>query len=229
LETVEGRRITTQELSEFWQISDTALSDWSTGKTNLYQIEGLLKLCERVDRCWLNDLFHQHLLAFPTLRSPELAHDPGICCRLKSLLQETIGITCIIGGGGDTLRTFLFCALGHSYLQSGAPRSVVGWDMHPPPHWFVPIPGILYLRGNEHQPGALQEDGVQGLVMSNGLWRFAQHRTHLIHLSRRRHVVVADALLVEQLRADVNDTRIPFRVLELGGELDRLEVTWQVG
>ena len=40
---------------------------------------------------------------------------------------------------------------------------------------------------------------------------------------------MADALKLEQLRADINDARIPLRVLEPDGELDRLEVTWHVG
>jgi hypothetical protein len=222
LETSEGRRLTNQELSTYLNISDTALSDWVGGKTELNQIEAVLKLCERLSRAGSIDLLRQNLRAFPTLNSQELAHDPATVDRIRKLLLKPFGLTFVLGGSA-TQRTFLLGAIGNSYRQASPTSScLAGWDIHAP-SWFVPLPGLLYLNSEHTEPGLLREEAVrQHLIMSNGLWgRYASHRRHLMNLASKRHVVVADALTASLLREHTGSERASLHVLEIGGEIHR--------
>lgn len=228
LETREGRRFTNRELSEYLNISDSALSDWITGKTDLNQVEAVLKLCERLQQPKSTELFNQHLRVFPTLASPELAHDPAIIDSLRSLLARPKGLTVIVGGNA-TQRTFLLTAVGHSYLdERGTPRSLAGWDAHAA-SWFVPLPGLLYLAGARCAPQALRVNGLpQCLLLSNGLWsRFSQHRVHLSRCALTQHVIVADVLDVQRLRAEIMEVETTLDVIVITGDDHRLHLTLQ--
>src|SRR5579859_1985778 len=155
LETNEGRRVTIQELSTYMNLSDSALSDWVTGKSELYQIEAILRLCERLEHSQSANLFLQHLRTYPTLRSPDLAHDPAMIDRLRTLLSRRTGLIFIVGGNSSQ-RTLLIGVLGNSYLKEGnGRRSLAGWDVHEP-SWFVPLPGVLYLPHSMKEPPNLR-------------------------------------------------------------------------
>lgn len=228
LETREGRRFTNKELSEYLNISDSALSDWVTGKTDLNQVEAMLKLCERLQQPKSAELFNQHLRVFPTLASPELAHDPAIIDSLRSIFARPKGLTFIVGGNA-TQRTFLFTALGHAYLEERiGPRSLAGWDAHTA-SWFVPLPGLLYLAGARCDPQTLRVNGVpQSLLFSNGLWsRFSQHRVHLSRCALTQHVIVADVIDVQRLRAEIMERETPLDLIAITGDDHRLHLTLQ--
>jgi len=227
LEAIEGRRVTNQELGDCLPLSDTALGDWTSGTTNLYQIEALLNLSECRNHHWCATLFRQHLRVFPSLSSPQLSEDPVTVGRLRILLRQASGLT-FICGGNDTQRTFCFAALGHTYANGMGPsQAVAGWDIHAT-DWLVPVPGLLYFGNSERAtPGLLREEGLPGLIMSNGLWeRFPSHRSHLLKLSRVRHVVVAEAvpMTLDRLRSETQATAIPLHVLEIASGADRLNL-----
>lgn len=223
LETHEGRRITNQELSAYLNLPDSALSDWVVGKTELYQIEALLKFCERLEHSSCVELFRQHLRVYPTLRSPELAHDPAIAGRLRALLSQSAGF-CLITGGTSSQRTFLLTALGHSYLEEGLEsRSLVGWDIHEP-SWFVPLPGVLYLPDERCEPLKFRVESIQrALILSNGLWEcFGHHRAHLMRCASTHHVIVAAAVGADHFLQEMRNAKVPLHAIHITGGADRL-------
>jgi hypothetical protein len=222
LETVEGRRLTTDELSGHLNLSDSALSEWILGKTDLNQIEAFVRLCERVGSPTCFDLLRQHLRVFPTLRSPELAHDPASVDLLRSLLQKPSGLTLIVGG--ETHRTFLFNAMAHSYLAANTEcHSLPGWDVHSP-SWFVPVPGLLY--NVQCEPFRLMLDPLRHtLVLSNGFWqRYQEHRNYLIECARSHHVIVADGLSPQTVSEHLSKTRIPVNIIQVTGDTTHLNL-----
>lgn len=229
LETDEGRRLPSHEVSALLNLSDSSLSDWTVGKTELNQIEAVLRLCERLghDRCFA--LFRQHLRLFPTLRSPELTHDPATADLLRQLLFQTKGLTFVFGSN-DTRRTFVLTAMGRSYLEERTvSRALIGWDVHPA-SWFVPLPGVMYLKDSQVEPQPLGGEGhQQQLILSNGLWqRFEKHRAHLKRLALARHVIVADALIIESLSAELKGLQTSVHVLEVTGDAHCFQISLNV-
>lgn len=226
LETKEGRSLTNQELSTYLNLSDSALSDWAGGRTELNQIEAVLRMCERLGPAGFAEIFQQHLRVYPTLRSTELAHDPASVALLRTLSNKPSGLSFILGGN-PTQRTCLFCALANSFLEEGGgSRVLVGWDVHPA-SWFVPLPGLLYLRDNNVEPPMLRVDGLPNrLILSNGLWaRFKKHRSHLIHCAIDHHVVVADALDAGRLPEQIADVNLPVNIIKIGDNPHRLDIS----
>jgi hypothetical protein len=225
LETVEGRRLTSQEMSRCLNLSDSAWSEWILGKTELNQIEAFLRLCERLGHSGCVELLRPHLRVFPTLRSPELAHDPASVDILRTLLRKPAGMTFIVGGS-ETQRTFLFTAFGHSYLGADtACHSLAGWDTHVAT-WFVPVPGLFYQHDGRCEPLKLRLEALQhSLILSNGLWKRSQeHRTNLVQCALSCHVIVADGLDLQGLRLQLHGKRIPVDVVEVAGDAPRLHV-----
>lgn len=196
------------------------------GKTELNQIEALLRLSERLEHSTSADLLLRHLRMFPTLDSPALSHDPATMHRLRKLLHQSPNLT-LLSGGNSTDRTFLITALANAYLQEGNPsRSVVGWDLHTA-SWFVPLPGVQYLPDDVSEPHTLRAPGVPlQLIVSNGLWeRFSRHRAHLMNCALTNHVIVADGLNGQRWRREVENTQIRLSCVEIVGDSHRLQVT----
>jgi len=226
IETKEGRGLTNQELSAYLNMSETALSDWVTGKTELNQIEAVLRLCERLGFTGSVELLRQPLRSFPTLNSGELSHDPDTVDCIRKLLLKTVGITLIVGGNSSQ-RTFLIGAIGNSYRETNSKsRLLVGWDIHTP-SWFVPLPGVLYLNGEHPQPGMLMKEAVRNyLIVSNGLWeKSGSHRAHIINLSRSNHVVVASSWSTSDFRRESLPAPLRSHVLEIGKDCEKLNVS----
>jgi DNA-binding Xre family transcriptional regulator len=190
LETKSGRRIGIQELSEWLNLSDSTVSDWMNGKTELNQIESLLRLCERLSNS--NDLLGQHLRRFPTIDSPELVHDPAASELLRELFTKKSGVTFIVGGN-ETQRTFLITAIGHSYLSEHPGESVAGWDVHTP-SWFVPLVGVYYSCESNWESRLSRVAGIPNcLIISNGLWQNKpSHREYIMKCAAKHHIIATD-------------------------------------
>jgi hypothetical protein len=169
---------------------------------------------------------------FPTIESAAFAHLPTVISRLRSLLEQSAGLTVI--RGSDSLRTLLFTALGHSILQA-SPRhnSVQGIDIHTP-DWFVPIPGISYVtrpvKGSQrHELNSMWPRQLHaGVLMLNGVVSLMpEWQGRAFSLVKTQHVIIADEIDWEEkeLKTLGQKADAPIQFLDIGeGDSPRITI-----
>lgn len=182
-------------------------------------ISVLERLSEPVRSKYLNGLFRP----LPSVLHPRIAHSPTTVGNLLNILAKDCGLT-VINGGTSASRTFVLCALGHTFPQIDSHhRTAGGLDIHMPTA-FVPCETVVYLRNPINRERARQIvlnewPGIQAssapLVLLNGIWSMVPElRDGILNLARKKHVVLADALPPQ--RRDAADKKIgPVHVLTL--------------
>lgn len=163
-----------------------------------------LSLMEHLPERKRIELLNEYCRELPSLENVRLAHDPLVISKLETLLGQKNGLT-IIRGGTEFQRTFVLNALGHGLPRiAGHRASVAGLDVHEPRKW-VPLDGVIYLSGTVPPSKAKQIidklwPGIRGsdamLILLNSVWSLApQLQQEILHLARKRHVIIADAKL----------------------------------
>lgn len=216
------REMSQNEFADCLGISPATLVNWFSCSTRLTQVEAALRMLERLPGSLRNELLAKVLRVFPTIESAEFAHMPTVVTRLRSLIKQSTGLTVI--RGSDSLRTFVFSSMAHSIIQSGARHgSVQGIDVHAP-DWFVPVPGITYVRhsfkpNRAHELASLWPRHHVGVLMLNGVCLLVRewHRRAL-SLINNQHVIIADEIDWEEkeLKTLGETADAPIQILDIG-------------
>jgi hypothetical protein len=236
LETSEHRPLRQKTIASYCGLTETALSNWTVGDTELSQLEALLKLLERLPEAGRVSLISSVLRVYPTLESPVLAHDPLAVDRLRSLLKRTRGVA-FIQGERDYARSYLWSALGDAAARVGSSlRPIAGLDFHADSA-LVPVPGVVYLGDPPDQAELRQRvraswppDASGHLVMLNRVWlELPQFQSEILAMAEARHVILADNTHFDSssLRRTLGAAKIPALLLsvsELPG--DRIAVSF---
>lgn len=234
LQANEQRRLDQKTLAAYCGLTETTLSNWTIGATELTQLETLLRLLERLPEAGRLDLLNRFLRIYPTLASLALTHDPIAVERLHALVARRRGVT-FLQSARDFSRSFLLTALGHAATRSGsALRLVAGLDLHGDSA-LVPVPGVVYL-GPARDPVELRAgvrahwppDSTSHLVLLNRLWcALPELQPEVLQLAKTRHLLIADAtkFTARSLREKLAGLPIPAEILTVS-ELpnDRLTV-----
>jgi hypothetical protein len=141
-------------LEEWTGVAERTVKDWCNNKGRP-SAEFVLQLLERIPEMQRDQILASAYRLYPTLEHPRLKCDQTIVSRLKSIVCHPRGLV-FIQGGDDESRTFLLTAMGHAFLGLTArTHTLAGLDAHEP-DWFVPLPGVRYLR-NLFQPAELRQ------------------------------------------------------------------------
>ena len=212
LESVIGRPLCLEELSEITGEPKSTLSDW-LGGSGQPSVEAVISLIERLPLA----LRHQVLdlvpvsRCHPVLEHPRISHDQIALSSLKSLLRKPSGVT-LVQGEREELVTFVVTAIGHSFWNlNGARETVTGIDVHFP-DWFVEVPGVLYLENLQRLEAiALELEAIwdaitdgSGLIVLNGVWpQIPQLLDQIRGLGKERHVVIGCTCKLPKERVEI--------------------------
>jgi DNA-binding transcriptional regulator YiaG len=222
LQALESRRLDQKTLAAYCGLTETTLSNWTAGATDLSQLEALLRLLERLPEESRVCLINSMLRVFPTLDDTAFVHDPIAVDRLYELLRRTRGVT-FIQGRSDFLRTFVLTALGHSASRVGSSlRPIAGIDLHAETS-LVPVPGVVYLGYPKNPTDLLERVRAHwpptrfgNLVLLNRIWcQLPELQPELLRVAEIKHVIVADDTNFDpqSLRQRLGDVGIPAQLL----------------
>lgn len=224
LQAHEHRRLEQKTLAAYTGLTETTLSNWIVGATDLSQIEALLRLLERLPQAARASLVNNFLRIYPSFASSQLAHDPVAVDGLRAILKQTRGLT-FIQGPEDGLRTFVLMAIGHEASRAHAGvRPVPGLDLHAESS-LVPVPGLIYLGGWAN-PADLRArmrphwppDPLSKLVLLNRIWSSVPEiQTAILTMAQAQHVVVADDsdFTPRTLRSRIGSSGLPAQLLSV--------------
>ncbi|MGC3956987.1 MAG: hypothetical protein QM813_03170 [Verrucomicrobiota bacterium] len=204
----QGSRIEWAEIAE-WTGESSATAHDRFQRNCQSQVEGFLRLVERLPDSTQEQLFSKHLKCYPCLNSRRLVHDRAQTAALLSLLEKRAGTTLIYGANAED-RTFVATALARK-----AGKFIEGVDAHRP-SWFVGVSSIKYL--DPHLALALLADTTQckwsaPVLMLNGIFlrSSASIRSRIIEQAKNRHLLLVDGfaqLKISDWLAPVNTVRL---------------------
>jgi hypothetical protein len=205
LHSALGTPPTYEELEEWTGVAERTIKDWCNNKGRP-TAEFVLQLLERIPERQRDQILASAYRLYPSLEHPRLKCDQTIVSRLKTIVRQPCGMV-FIQGGDDESRTLLLTAMGHAFLGLTArPHGLAGLDAHEP-DWFVPLPGVRYLR-NLFQPVALLQvakdnwpkflaSGSQLVVFNAMGVMMGDFHRQIKALTVRCPVIVADAAQVK--------------------------------
>jgi len=227
LHTAGGKIPSYAELEKWTGVPEGTVKDWfaNNGRPTA---DFLLQLLERIPERLRLELLTQACRTCPVLDHPRFKCDQTIISQLKTISSQSRGISFIVGGNGES-RTFLLTAMANAFLgMASRPRKVDGIDVHEP-DWFVPLPGVRYLR-NLFEPVSLRNTvradwqevraGEARLVVLNGVWSAVPNiQNDVLELAERAAIIVADSIVSTPLSSKRIKAR-PINIITISSSVD---------